>query len=135
MAKSYHNDIYDNGLNAAKTNGNKMVLCKQPPASYTDANNLPTDTPAGYKIAEVAMASGDYTVQDKAGGGRECAVAAKAGVTALAGSLGSDDLHIAVLDTVNSKLLVLTDETTNQPVTQGNAVNIPSWKFYFTPPV
>ncbi len=133
--KSYHNDVFDLGLNTVKTNANKMVLCKQPPLSFTDANNLGTATPAGYKVAEIAMVAGDYTVQDKTGGGRECAVAAKAGVSSLDSSLATDDLHIALLDTVNSKLLVLTDETTNQAITSPNPVDFPTFAFGMSDPV
>ena len=125
--KLWHNDIFDNGFNAAKINANKMVLCKAAPASYNDANNLDTDVPAGSKVAEVVMASGDYTIQDRVGGGREMVVALKNSVTALDNSLVTDDLHVALLDTVNLKLMVLTDETSDQTITTGNPVNFPSW--------
>lgn len=36
-----------------------------------------------------------------------------------------DDLYIAFVDTVNSKVLWVTDETSNQVVTAGNPVNFP----------
>jgi len=133
--KSFHNDIFDDGLNAAKTNANKMVLCKQPPTTFNEANNLDTDGIPGFKVAEIAMVAGDYTVQDRAGGGRECVIAAKAAGNALDNSLVSDDLHFALIDTVNSKLLVVNDETTDQVITLGNPVNIPSWSFNGKDPV
>lgn len=134
MAKSFHNDVFDNGLNAVKNNGNKVVLCKSPPTTFDEANNLDSDVPAGFRVAEVAMAPGDFTVADRTGGGRECTVSAKSGVTA-DDDAAAPDLHIAVIDTVNSKLLVVTDETSDQAITSGNTVNFPSWAFGFPDPV
>ena len=125
--KLWHNDIFDNGFNAAKINADKMVLCKQPPTTFIEGNNLDTDGSPGFKVAEVAMASGDFTIQDRTGGGREMVVALKSSVTALDDSIVTDDLHIALLDTVNSKLLIVTDETSDQEITTGNPVNFPSW--------
>jgi len=133
--KSFHNDVFDNGLNAVVNNGNKMVLCKQPPTTYAEANNLDTDATPGFKVAEIAMVPADYTVQDLAAGGRECVVAAKAAGNALDDSLVTDDLHFAIVDTVNSKLLVVNDETTDQVITLGNPINIPSWSFNMKDPI
>lgn len=130
MATSFDSSVFDNGLNHVIGNGNKLVLVKGIPTTYTDANNLDTDVPAGIKVAEEALAGGDYTLADRVGGGREVTVAAKSGVTALDGSQASDDLHVAVLDTVAQRVLVLTDEATNQPITAGNPINIPAFSFY-----
>jgi hypothetical protein len=44
---------------------------------------------------------------------------------ASATSGASPDLHIAFLDTVNSKVLWVTDETSNQVITSGNPVDFP----------
>ncbi|HFE31942.1 MAG TPA: hypothetical protein ENJ17_01380 [Gammaproteobacteria bacterium] len=133
--KLFHNDVFDAGLNTVNANGSKMVLCKQPPTTFVEANNLVTDTPAGFKIAEVALVPADLVIADRTGGGREITVAAKPGVSALDSSQATDDLHIAILDVANSKLLVVTDETTDQAVTSGNQVNLPSFKFGFPDPV
>jgi len=47
-----------------------------------------------------------------------------------------EDLHIALYDGGGTpRLLVVTDETSNQVITNGNAVNVPSWKFSFNDPV
>ncbi len=133
--KLFHNDVFDFGLDAVKTNGNKLVLCKQPPTTFVEANNLASDVPAGFKIAEVALVPADLVIADRTGGGREITVAAKPGVNALDNSLATDDLHIAILDATNSKLMVVTDETTDQPVTSGNQVNLPTFKFGYPDPV
>lgn len=133
--KLFHNDVFDSGLSAVNANGTKMVLCTQPPTTFAEANNLGSDTPAGFKVAEVTLAPADLPIADRTGGGREITVAAKPGVTALDNSLATDDLHIAILDVANSKLLVVTDETTDQPITSGNPINFPSFKFGFPDPV
>lgn len=136
MAKSYHNDVFDNGLSAIVSATTKLTLCKAIPTTYTEANNLPSDTPAGFKVGEVVLATPDKVLANKAGGGREITTAAKAsGGNVLASTLGSDDLHFAIIDTVGSRLLAVTDETSNQPLTLGNPINFPSLKFGFTPPV
>lgn len=47
-----------------------------------------------------------------------------------------EDLHIAIYDGgASPRLLVVTDETSNQSLTSGNPVNLPSWKFGHNDPV
>lgn len=47
-----------------------------------------------------------------------------------------EDLHIALYDGGGTpRLLVVNDETSNQSLTSGNPVNIPSWKFGASDPV
>lgn len=136
MAKSYHSDIFDSGLNVIVNSTTKLTICKSPPTTYAEAANLPTDGTPGFKVGEVVLATPDKSLANKAGGGREVTTAAKpAGGNVLAATLGSDDLHFAIIDTVGLKLLAVTDETSNQVLTVGNPINFPSLKFGFTPPV
>ena len=83
----------------------------------------------GNKICGVTMdntvPTSDYTLSGADNADRVLATAVKSG-TASGSSTGSDDLHIAFVDTVNSKVLWVTDETSNQPITSGNTVNFPS---------
>jgi hypothetical protein len=126
MAKWVHSDVLDNGLNAIKTNANRMVLLK----AYTAGDSYATVYTTN-NIAEATMASGDYTLAGAANGPRTLTVAS--GKTATAGNGGSGaspDLHIAFVDTATSKVLWVTDETSNQVVTAGNTVNFPSGLVY-----
>lgn len=123
MAKSAHDDVLDNGPNYVKTNGNKMVLCSQEPTTYTEANTT-------YKLAEVAMAGGDYTNANGDVSGRKLTVAAKNGVSVSATGTSN---HAAIVDTVTSKLLYVTTHTA-QALTSGNTVNIGSWKMEIADP-
>lgn len=56
MAKWAHADVLDGGLNAIKTGATKMMLI----SGYTAGDSYATVTAA--KLAEVTMASGDYTL-------------------------------------------------------------------------
>jgi len=133
--KSLHDKVFDNGLDYVKTNCNKLVVCKAPPTTFDEANNLDTGGPAGYKVAEVAMASGDFTIQDKTGGGREIVAAAKPGISPLDDSLTTDDHHFAYLNTTLSELLWVTDETTDPEILLTDTVSFPSLKVGLPDPV
>lgn len=132
--KYFHDKLFDNGLAYVQTNGNKMVICKGPPATFAEANTLASAGGKGVSGTGVAMASGDFAIGARAGGGREITVTAKSGTVSDA-TVGTDDLHIAILNTATSELLLVTDEVTNQALTAGNPVNIPSFKFGFSSPV
>lgn len=117
-AKYAHADVLDGGLNAIKNSAIQMLLLK----AYTDADSYATVT--GNAICAVAMVSGDYTLSGADNAPRVLTVAAKSGV-ASADSGATPDLHIAFTDNV-SKVLWVTDETSNQAVTNGNTVNFPA---------
>lgn len=134
MPTTYHNKVYDAGLDYVKANANKLVLCKAAPTTYAEANNLPTDTPAGFKIAEVAIAPTDLIIAARTGGGREITSAIKNGVVSLASSIASDNLHYGYINTVGSELLVVLNEPSDQPVTAPNPINFPSNKIGFSAP-
>jgi len=121
MAKWVHPDEMDNGLSAIKTNANAQWLLK----AYAAADSYATCS--GNMIAEVAMASGDYTLADGASSSRTLTTASgKTDSAANANSGATPNLHIAFVDTVNSKVLWVTDETTDQVITAGNPVTFPS---------
>jgi hypothetical protein len=119
MAKYAHADVLDNGIAYIKANCNKMILINGFSSSYATVNGA-------NKVAEVAMATGDFTLAGADGAARVMTVAAKSNVTSSASATGTPDLHVAFVDTVTSKVLYVTDETTNQPVTAPNPINFPS---------
>lgn len=123
MAKSVHTDVLDGALNVIKNNADKMVLCSQQPLTFTEANTT-------YALADVAMVSGDYTLAAGDVSGRKATVAAKATVPVDANGTGN---HVALVDTVNSKLLYVTT-CTAQAVAAGNNVNFPAWDIEFADP-
>jgi hypothetical protein len=126
MAKYAHADVLDNGLNQIKNNAIRMLLLK----AYSAADSYATVT--GNAICTVAMVSGDYTLSGADAAPRVLTVAAKTG-TASAGSGATPNLHIAFTDNV-SKVLWVTDETSDQVVTSGNTVNFPSLTYTSSQP-
>ncbi len=124
MAKTVHNDVLDAALNVIKNTCNKMVACSQQPTTYTQANTT-------YALADVVMSSTDFTVADGDVSGRKLTVAAKNSVPV---DVQGDPAVIALLDTVNSKLLYTTDEGSVQTIYVGNSINFPTWKIELADP-
>lgn len=118
MAKFAHNDVLDQGPNLIKTAATKMMLI----SAYTAGDSYATVTAA--KLAEVTMASGDYTLSSS-GSNRLLTSGSGKSAAASAGASGTPDLHIAFTDG-SSRVLWVTDETTNQAVTAGNIINFPA---------
>jgi hypothetical protein len=117
MAKWVHSDVLDGGLNAIKTGATKMLLI----SAYSAGDSYATVI--ANKLAEVTMASGDYTLSSS-GSNRVCTSAAKS-ANATVGALAGSDLHIAFTDG-GSKVLRVTDETTDQAIVIGNPVDFPA---------
>ena len=118
MAKYAHADILDGGLNAIKSNSLRMLLLK----AYTIGDNYTTVT--GNAICTVPMTSDDFTLSGPDAAARVLTTATKSG-TATASSGAAPDLHIAFTDNA-SRVLWVTDETSDQVVTSGNTVTFPS---------
>jgi hypothetical protein len=117
MTKWAHADVLDGGLNGIKTVATKMMLI----SAYSAGDSYATVT--GNKLAEVTMASGDYTLSSS-GSNRVLTTASGKSATASAGASGTPDLHIAFTDG-SAKVLWVTDETTDQSVASGNTVTFP----------
>lgn len=123
MPKWVHSDVLDNGPAYIKANCNKVILVKAYSAGDAYATVNTTN-----KVAEATMVNGDFTLGNGAASARNitAATSGKSG-TASQGTLnGTDNLHIAFVDTVGSKVLWVTDETTDQTITNGNTVNFPT---------
>lgn len=117
MPKFAHADVLDGGITAIKTSATKMLLI----SGYTFGDSYAIVAAA--TLAEVTMAGADYTIA-ASGNNRQLTTAAGKSAAATASAGGAPDLHIAFTDGV-SKVLWVTDETTNQPITSGNQVNFP----------
>lgn len=117
MAKWVRSGVLDNGLNDIKTNATHMLLIK----AYTLADSYATVV--SNIVADVTMASGDYTLAS-ASSNRTLTTASGKSATASAGSGASPNLHIAFTDGT-ANVIWVTDETSDQVVTSGNTVNFP----------
>lgn len=119
MAKWVHADVLDSGLNAIKSNANRLHCIK----AYAAGDSYATVT--GNSVGDCAMASGDYTL-GSSGSNRTLTTASGKTATASASSGATPNLHLAYVDTANSKVLWVTDETTDQVITSGNTLTFPS---------
>lgn len=118
MALYAHPDVLDNGPVYIKANATKMVLL----SGYAFGQSYATVM--ANKLAEVTVANGDFALTNS---GNDRVLAGPSGKSgnATASSGASPDLHMAVVDATNSKVLYVTDETTNQVITSGNPVDFP----------
>jgi len=119
MSKWVHQDVLDFGIDRIKQQANSYRLIKNYAAGDSYA------TVVGNSIVAAAMAAGDYTL-GSSGSNRTLSVAAGKTGNASGASVQGDNLHLAFIDTVNSKVLWVTDETTDQVITNGNLVNLPA---------
>jgi hypothetical protein len=124
MAKYINPSVLDLALNDIKTNANKLVLCSTQPTTYAEAN-------ATYKLGEVAMASGDYTLANGDTSGRKITVAAKTGVPV---SSSGTVTHVALVDTTNSILKFVTT-TASTAVASGGTCDVGTFKDEIQAPV
>ena len=128
MPKFAHSDVLDGGLLAIKNNVTKMLLI----SGYTAGDSYATVVAA--QLAAVAMTPADFTVGAAAGNGRNIVSAAGKSAAATASAAGTPDLHIAFTDGA-AKVLWVTDETTNQPITSGNTVDFPVLTYNSAQPI
>ena len=116
MSFFINQDLQDALLNQVKNNCNKMAVLSAYSVgdSYATANaNI---------LSEVTMASGDFTL-GSSGNVRTLTTATK---TQTAANASGTAAVVAFLDTVNSKVLWVTDETNSAVITSGLQVVYPS---------
>lgn len=119
MAKWAHADVLDGGLNAIKNGATKMILLK----AYTAGDSYATVATTN-NIGEVAMTSGDFTISSN-GSNRQLVTASGKTSNASVNSGAAPNLHFAFTDGA-SKVLWVTDETSDQVITAPNPINFPS---------
>lgn len=124
MSKYAHIDVLKGGGLALQAAGTKLILL----GTYTLLDSYATVV--GNAIATVVtLASGDYTFSGADGASQVCTIASK---TTTATATSSGNLHLAITDGA-SKVLLVTD-VTDQPVTSGNPITIPSFTFTIPQP-
>jgi hypothetical protein len=105
-----------------------MTVCSSQPTTYAEAtSNIGA---GGYKIADVAVAGGDFTKDDDTSG-RKVTVAAKSAVPI---DVDGTALHIA-LSKVGDTTLRYVTTCTSQALTSGGTVDFPSWKINIQDPI
>lgn len=126
MAKYAHPDVLDQGPNFIKVNCNKMAVID----AYTFGDTYATVN--GNILAEAAMTSTDFTL---ASSGNDRTLTTASGKSDASANATGAASHIAFLDTTNSKVLWVTEETSGQTITASNPVNFPSLVYTAKQPV
>lgn len=124
MAKSVHPDVLDGALGIIRTSVTRLVACSAQPTSFTQANG-------SLKLAEVTMATGDFTLAAGDTNGRKVTVAAKPNVTVATSGTAN---HVALLDVAGSRLIYVTT-CPAQALTAGNQVTFNAWDVEIADPV
>lgn len=104
-------------LDAVADTCNKLVLCSTQPTTYNEAN-------VTYKLGEIVITAGDgngdLTISNGDTSGRKLTVAQQTNVPI---SATGDAQHVALLDTTNSVLRLVTT-CVLQPVINGNTATV-----------
>ena len=113
MAKFVHDDALDAALAYIRDNANELVLLNADPGStYSNAHSA-------YALGKITVDSSDFTIANGDSSGRKITVTAQSSIGI--GTTGNCN-HIAINDTDNSKVLLVTT-VTSQAVTSGNAAS------------
>jgi hypothetical protein len=104
--------VSDAGLSVLDTEANRLDICSQEPTTYAQAT-------ATYSLGNKTGISVG-SAEDRSPSGRKVVVAAITGGTVTATGTAT---HYAIVDTVNSRLLVAGVLTASQSVTNGNTFN------------
>lgn len=117
MTRYAHADVLDNGPAYIKANCNKVILTDAYSATYATVNG-------SAKVAEAALVTGDFALAgaDSAARVLTASISGKAGGNAAIAVADGTNMHIAFVDTTTSKVLYVTEESSNQPITLGNPV-------------
>jgi len=116
-----HSDVLDNGPAYIKANCDLVVLISAFSSTYATVVGA-------NKVASAALVTGDFALSGVDGADRvlTATLTGKSGGNALQTVDPGTNTHIAFVDTVNSKVLYVTEESSNQAVTSGNPVQFNS---------
>lgn len=132
MAKWASANVLEQGPKYIKDNCDKMLLL----ATYTAGDSYATITSGSNVLAEVTMASGDFTLAASGSDRTLTTASGKSDASANATAASSSTKHIAfVKSTATTEVLWVTEETTGQAITAGNQVNFPSLVYTVKQPV
>ena len=126
MTKWAHADVLDNGPAYIKANCDKVCVVSE----YTAGDSYATVTAA--TLAEATLTTSDFTL---ASSGDDRTLTTAAGKQDTAANVSGTASHIAFVDTVASKVLWVTEETSGQSITAGNPVTFPSLVYTAKQPV
>lgn len=113
MAAYLNDAILDGGLTILDTLGDKLTICSQQPATYTEGNST-------YALGNKTSISVGAPA-DGVSNGRRVTVASISGGSVTGTGTAT---HWAILDTTNSRLLASHTLSASQAVTNGNTFSL-----------
>lgn len=121
MSRYAHADVLDQGPKYIKDNCNKVILISAYSAAYATVNGA-------NKVAEATLVTGDFAIAGADGAARvlTATLTGKSMGNALQAVADGTGMHLAFVDTVASKVLYVTEESSDQPITNGNPVQLNS---------
>ncbi len=127
MPRYAHADVLDGGPKYIKDNCNKVILSTAYTTSYATANGA-------NKVAEAALVTGDFALAGADGAARvlTATLTGKSGGNALQAVADGTGMHLIFVDTATSKVLYVTEESSDQPITNGNPVQFNSNPTYMS---
>lgn len=133
MAKSVNDLVLDAALDKIAL-ADLMTVCSAQPLTAAEAMTDHDGTAGKYKIADVAVAGGDFVKAAGDTSGRKTTVAQKADVPI---DVSATATHIALVDTtpgVGAEVLLYVTTCTSQALSAGGTVTIPSWDIEIADP-
>ena len=122
MAKSAHNDVLDGLLNIVKNNATRISVCEGQPTTYAEATT--NKGSGGLKLAIRTITSANFTgPADGDTSGRKLTKSEDASITV---DVSGNANHVALSDSANSKLLLVTT-CTQIAIVAANTITIPAW--------
>ena len=115
MAKSAADVVLD-GLLEIINDSTLMTVCNAEPTTYTEMS-------ATFKLADVVMAGGDFTISNGDTNGRKVGMSAKSAAPI---DTPGTATHVALAISGSSTLLFVTT-CTSQALTSGGTVDVPVW--------
>jgi hypothetical protein len=133
MAKWANASILDGGSDLLRTLASTAGRVKQHLLKAYTAGDAYATVVGTNGLGSVDMTAGDFP-QTSVSGTRRTTIAAKS-IPLTANSGAGPDLHVALVDSVTSQVLLVTDETSNQVVALGGTFNVPAWTYDVNQPV
>lgn len=133
MAKWANSLLLDGGSDLIRTYAGTASRVKMHIIKAYSAGDIYATVVSTNSCGSVDMVAGDFVQSGAAGAARTTTIGAKT-ISLGANSGASPDLHIAIVDSTGSQVLLVTDETSNQVLTSGNSFNVPSWTYQVAQP-
>lgn len=119
MSKYAHANMLDQGPKYLKDNCDKVILIDAYSSTYATVNGA-------NKVAECALVTGDFAIAGADGASRvlTATLTGKAMGNALKAVPDGTNMHLAFVKTGTSEVIYVVEESSDQPITSGNPVQL-----------